>query len=76
VQYIVAFVMLALGLGLGYGIASIIAVGMPAAALSVLMGLAFMCGSLGILRFGRRAVVQTALARIVEIEQINPEDKA
>jgi positive regulator of sigma E activity len=76
VQYIVAFVMLALGLGLGYGIASIIAVGMPAAALSVLMGLAFMCGALGILRFGRKAVVQTALARIVEIEQINPEDKA
>jgi hypothetical protein len=49
---------------------------MPAAALSVLMGLAFMCGALGILRFGRKAVVQTALARIVEIEQINPEDKA
>jgi len=76
VQYMIAFVMLALGLGLGYGIASVLAVGISAAALAVLVGAAFMVGSIGILRFGRQAIVQTALARIVEIEQISPKDKA
>jgi len=76
IQYLIAFVMLALGLGLGYGIASVLAVGISAAALAVLIGTAFMVGSIGILRFGRQAVVQTALARIVEIEEITPNDKA
>lgn len=76
IQYMIAFVMLALGLGLGYGIASVLPVGISAAALAVLVGAAFMVGAIGILRFGRQAVVQTALARIVEIEQISPKDKA
>ena len=75
VQYMIAFVMLALGLALGYGIASVIAVGISAAALAVLVGAAFMVGAIGILRFGRQAVVQTALAKIVEIKEITSEDR-
>lgn len=74
--YIIAFVMLALGLALGYGIAASIAVGIPAAILAILVGAAFMIGAIGVLRFGRQAVIQTALARIVEIEEITPEDRA
>lgn len=76
VQYMIAFVMLALGLGLGYGIASAIAVGISAAALAVLLGAAFMTGTIGVLRFGRQAIVQTALAKIVEIQQTTSEDRA
>lgn len=76
VLYIIAFVMLALGLALGYGIAASIAVGIPAAVLAILVGAAFMTGAIGVLRFGRQAVIQTALARIVEIEEITPKDRA
>ncbi|MDY0213669.1 MAG: SoxR reducing system RseC family protein [Desulfuromonadaceae bacterium] len=76
VLYIIAFVMLALGLALGYGIAASIAVGIPAAILAILVGAAFMTGTIGVLRFGRQAVIQTALARIVEIKEITPKDRA
>lgn len=71
--YIVAFIMLALGLALGYGIASLLPVGVPAALLALLIGTAFLVGTFGVFRFGRQAVVQTALARIVEIIEITPE---
>ncbi|MCD6526117.1 MAG: SoxR reducing system RseC family protein [Desulfuromonas sp.] len=65
--YIISFIMLALGLAVGYFIASLLPVGIPAALLSLLIGGAFMVGTLGVFRFGRQAVVQTSLARIVEI---------
>ena len=65
--YIIAFIMLALGLAVGYFIASLLPVGISAALLSLLIGGAFMIGTLGVFRFGRQAVVQTSLARIVEI---------
>jgi positive regulator of sigma E activity len=65
--YVISFIMLALGLAVGYFIANLIAVGIPAALLSLLIGCAFMVGTMGVLRFGRQAVVQDSLARIVEI---------
>ncbi|OQY25355.1 MAG: hypothetical protein B6I37_01525 [Desulfobacteraceae bacterium 4572_35.2] len=65
--YVISFIMLALGLAVGYFIANLIAVGIPAALLSLLIGCAFMVGTMGVLRFGRQAVVQNSLARIVEI---------
>ena len=65
--YIISFIMLALGLAVGYFIANLIAVGIPAALLSLLIGCAFMVGTMGVLRFGRQAVVQGSLAKIIEI---------
>ncbi|MBN2644613.1 MAG: SoxR reducing system RseC family protein [Desulfuromonadaceae bacterium] len=65
--YLVSFIMLALGLAVGYGIATLLPVGVPAALLALLIGAAFMAGTLGVFRFGRQAVVQISLARIVEI---------
>ncbi len=65
--YIVAFIMLALGLAVGYFIANLIPVGIPAALLSLLIGCAFMVGSMAVLRFGRQAVIQNSLAKIVKI---------
>lgn len=65
--YIISFIMLALGLAVGYFIANLIAVGIPAALLSLLIGCAFMVGTMGVLRFGRQAVVQDSLAKIIEI---------
>jgi len=65
--YIISFIMLALGLAVGYFIASFIAVGIPAALLSLLVGCAFMVGTMAVLRFGRQAVVQDSLAKIIEI---------
>lgn len=65
--YLVSFIMLALGLAVGYFIASLLPVGIPAALLALLIGAAFMVGTLGVFRFGRQAVVQSSLARIVEI---------
>ncbi|WP_316348346.1 SoxR reducing system RseC family protein [Desulfuromonas acetoxidans] len=65
--YIIAFIMLALGLAVGYFIASLLPVGIPAALLALMIGGAFMVGTLGVFRFGRPAVVQTSLARIVEV---------
>ena len=65
--YIVAFIMLAIGLGVGYFIASFLPVGIPAALLSLLIGCAFMVGALGVLRYARPAVVQSSFAKIVEI---------
>lgn len=75
VQYSIAFVMLALGLGLGYGIAKLLVTGISAALLALLIGAAFMTGIMGVLRFGRQGLVQTAMARIVEIEEIAEKDK-
>lgn len=65
--YVMSFIMLALGLAVGYFIASLLPVGVPAALLALLIGSAFMVGTMGVLRFGRQAVVQTSLAKIVEI---------
>ncbi len=67
VLYITAFVMLLLGLALGYAIASLLPVGLSAALLALLMGATFMVGTLAVFRLGRGAVVQQSLARIVEI---------
>lgn len=72
--YIIAFIMLALGLAVGYFIASLLPVGISAALLSLLIGGAFMIGTLGVFRFGRQAVVQTSLARIVEIIETTDND--
>lgn len=65
--YIISFIMLALGLAVGYFIASLIAVGISAALLSLLIGCSFMVGTMAVLRFGRQAVVQESLAKIIEI---------
>lgn len=65
--YIISFIMLALGLAVGYFIATLIAVGIPAALLSLLIGGSFMIGTMGVFRFGRQAVVQDSLAKIIEI---------
>lgn len=65
--YIIAFIMLAIGLGVGYFIASLLPVGVPAALLSLLIGCVFMVGALGVLRFARPAVVQSSFAKIIEI---------
>ena len=65
--YVMSFIMLALGLAVGYFIASLLPVGVPAALLALLIGCAFMVGTMGVLRFGRQAVVQTSLAKIIEI---------
>lgn len=72
--YIIAFIMLALGLAVGYFIASLLPVGVPAALLALLIGGAFMVGTLGVFRFGRQAVVQTSLARIIEIVEPTQQD--
>jgi positive regulator of sigma E activity len=65
--YIIAFIMLAFGLAVGYFIATLLPVGISAALLSLLIGCAFMVGTMAVLRFSRPAVVQTSLAKIVEI---------
>lgn len=65
--YIISFIMLALGLAVGYFIATLVAVGIPAALLSLLIGCAFMVGTMGVLRFGRQAVVQGSLAKVIDI---------
>ncbi|MEA3466194.1 MAG: SoxR reducing system RseC family protein [Thermodesulfobacteriota bacterium] len=69
--YVTSFIMLALGLAVGYFIASLLPVGVPAALLALLIGCAFMVGTMGVLRFGRQAVVQTSLAKIKEIVATN-----
>ncbi len=69
--YIIAFIMLAIGLGVGYFVASFLPVGVPAALLSLLIGCVFMVGALGVLRFARPAVVQSSFAKIIEIISTN-----
>ncbi|MDY0191755.1 MAG: SoxR reducing system RseC family protein [Desulfuromonas sp.] len=72
--YVIAFIMLAIGLGVGYFIASFLPVGMPAALLSLLIGCVFMVGALGVLRFARPAVVQSSFAKIIEIVSTTEHD--
>ena len=65
--YIASFIMLVIGLGVGYFIATYLPVGVPAVLLSLLIGAAFMLGGIGVLRLGRPAVIQKSLAKITEI---------
>lgn len=65
--YIATFIMFAFGLVVGYFVATLLPVGVPAALLALLIGAAFMIGTVAVLRVGRQAAVQTSLAKITEI---------